>query len=524
MKGTFILTLALGCGIAFAQPEFGGGLDGLLNPPLPQREFRAAWVATVWNIDWPTSSANSTASKKTQADTILNYAQSLKLNAIMLQVRSSADTMYSSSIEPWSKFLTGTMGTAPSPLWDPLSYWIAGAKSRGIQLYAWVNPYRALPSGMAASSNHISVTRPDLMALYDGDKYYNPGLPDSATSIQNVITDIVTRYDVDGIVFDDYFYPYPVAGQSFPDSTTYTAYQLAGGTLSLANWRRSNVDTLVQSVSVAVKAARPNCKFGISPFGIWKPGNPAGVTGLSAYDDIYADSKKWLQLGWVDFLAPQLYWKISSSGQPYGALLSWWAQQNTMGRHVYAANASYKVADGTTTPWTSQEIRDQINLTRATSGALGNIHYNFTVLKNDRDTLRTQLIANEYAQPSLIPTSPWIDNVAPFTPSFTYSYDRATKTHSASWTYNGTEAANWIVIATCVGGVWSHEVSPATRTTWTRSLKASGTALQAVAIASVDRLGNVSPWVGKVIDPSVVTSGFNVQNAVSNPNGAVFNP
>lgn len=509
---------------AFAQPEFGPSLDSLLNPPLPRREMRAGWVATVYNIDWPTSSGSSPATQRAQADTILNHAQSMKFNALFLQVRSSADAMYSSTLEPWSRYLTGSMGTAPNPLWDPLAYWITGAKARGIQIYAWINPYRALITGQTGSANHISVTRPDLMCLFSGDKFYNPGMTDSQTSIRNVINDIVTRYDVGGIVFDDYFYPYPETGQTFPDSATYAAYQSAGGTMTLANWRRANVDTLVQQVSTDIKAIKPTCKFGIGPFGIWKPGNPAGVVGLSAYDDIYCDSKKWLQLGWVDFLAPQLYWKISSTGQPYAALMNWWAQQNIMGRHVYASNAAYKVADGTATPWVAQEILDQIDVTRNTPGATGNVYYNFKVFRDNRDNLRTSLIAGQYAQPAILPTSPWIDNVAPFTPNLTYSYNRTTKVHNASWTQNGSEAAFWWVVAKCENNVWKHEVLPAASLSWSRTLKLGGVSLQAFAVAAVDATGNVSPYVGKVFDPSVVTTGIGVEAPAPNLSGAEVRP
>ncbi|MBL8048064.1 MAG: family 10 glycosylhydrolase [Chthonomonas sp.] len=509
---------------AVAQTEFGPSLDSLLNPPLPRREMRAAWVATVWNIDWPTTATAAQATQRTQADTILNHAQTLKMNAVFLQVRSAADAMYVSGIEPWSKWLTNTMGTAPNPVWDPLSYWLAGARSRGIQLYVWLNPYRALPTGVTAASSHISVTRPDLMALFSGDKFFDPGKVDSRTRIRTVISDLVTRYDIDGVVFDDYFYPYPEAGETFPDSATYSAYQAAGGTLSLANWRRNNVDTLVQEVGVDIKAIKPGVKFGIGPFGIWKPGNPSGVTGLSAYDDIYADSRKWLQLGWVDFLAPQLYWKISSTGQPYSALLNWWTQQNLMSRHVYASNAAYKVADGTTSAWVTQEILDQIDVTRNTAGATGNVFYNFKVFRDNRDNLRTNLAAGQYAQPAIIPSAPWIDNLAPFTPALTYTYNRTTKTHQASWVAQGSEAAQWYVIAACENNAWSHQVVPSTTLTWSRALKLNNRALQAFAVCAVDRQGNASSYVGKVFDASVVTSGFGVENAVAHPNGAVIQP
>lgn len=497
--------------VAFAQVEFTT-LDAQLQPPSPRREMRAAWVATVSNIDWPTASNLSTATQQSQINAVLDTAKALNMNAVFVQMRTQCDALYSTTLAPWSKSLRGTMGVAPSPLYDPMQYWIAGAHQRGLEFHAWLNPYRALTGTGVGSSTHVTVTRPDLIITYNNAKYLDPGKVDSQTIFNNVVADIVTRYDVDGIVFDDYFYPYPDGVTSFPDSATYNAYTAAGGTLSLANWRRQNVDTMVLQIANTIKSIKPTCKYGIGPFGIWKPGNPAGVVGLSSYDEIYADTKKWINLGWLDYICPQLYWKISSTGQPYNSLTTWWTQQNLMNRHVYISNAAYKVADGTGTAWVSQEILDQINSTRNIAGATGNVFYNWTVMRNNRDTLRTQIQTGPYAQPALIPASTWLDNLAPFMPNLTYTFDRPTRIQHFDWSPQGIDTPHMYVVALLQNNVWTHKIYTATTLSYARGLKDGGEALQAFSVAAVDRMGNMSPWKSKVFDPAAININFDVES------------
>jgi uncharacterized lipoprotein YddW (UPF0748 family) len=515
-KSRLLVALAaqMAC-LASAQVEYPGLTDSLVVPAIP-REFRAAWVATVWNIDWPSARTLSVASQKAEIDSILTTAKAMNLNALCVQVRSMCDAMYQSSIEPWSYFLTNSMGAAPNPFYDPLQYWIDKGKEKGIAIYAWFNPYRAKNSGVAANSTHISVTRPDLVKTYGSDLYLDPGEPDALTRTKNVIFDVVARYDLDGVVYDDYFYPYPITNTPFPDTTSFATY---GGGLSLSNWRRQNIDNMVQQVNTGIKLVKPNVKFGIGPFGIWKPGFPAGVTGLSSYDSLYADTRKWMQLGWVDFMAPQLYWQIDSSGQPYGALLSWWVAQNLSGRHVYASNFTSKIADGTSTPWTAQEILNQVDLTRATPGATGNIHYSFKVFKQDRGGIKTSLQNGQYAVPALPPTAAWIDNIPPVTPNVQYFINRSAGTQTFLFSPADIETPFFYAVAYLETAGWRLEFRRPAQASYSRAIKTGGP-LRAIAVAAVDRLGNASPWRKMVFDSSAVTTDISRDWAQSSPSGS----
>lgn len=475
-----------------------------LSIPAFPREVRAAWVATVSNIDWPSSKTLTVTQQKNEILNILTVASELKLNALWVQVRPQCDALYPSSLEPWSPYLTGTMGKAPNPLYDPLAFWIEEAHKRGIEIHAWFNPYRALVNkDSAVSSNHISVTHPEITKVYGSYKWLDPGEPLTQSHTRSVIMDVVNRYDVDGVVYDDYFYPYPISGTPFPDSGSYALY---GGGLSLENWRRKNVDDFVLSTYNAIKAAKPWVRYGIGPFGIWKPGNPPGVTGLSAYDSLYADSRKWIQLGWVDYLSPQLYWTIDSSGQPYEALLVWWTQQNLLGRHILPSNFTSKL-DGTSSGWPAQEIQDQIDVTRSVAGAVGNCHFSMRAFTQNRQNITTLLKQNQYSTVALPPAATWLDSVPPMSPNVNYSFSKATALHTISWSPVGSEEPRWYAAAVLIGDAWSFSVYPVTTTSFTVPLKNSGKALRAFGIASVDRCGNMSPWTTRVLDPSALTGG-----------------
>lgn len=320
------------------------------SPPAIDREFRAIWVATVGNIDWPSKPGLSTWDQQRELLAILDRAVALKLNAIVFQIRPGADALYDSPYEPWSEFLTGRQGRAPEPPWDPLAFAVEQSHKRGLELHAWFNPYRAAYSRDSLQArSHVSRTNPELVWQYDHFLWMDPG--DSAVRQRSlrVVADVVKRYDIDGIHIDDYFYPYPTTDRAgkkidFPDSATYARYRKSGGKLSKDDWRRNNVDLFVEAMYKQVHAAKPWVQVGISPFGIWRPGNPPQIQGFDAYSEIYADSKKWLQNGWADYLAPQLYWPIAQTAQSFPVLYDWWTSQNTKGRHVFPGLATYRIA------------------------------------------------------------------------------------------------------------------------------------------------------------------------------------
>lgn len=394
-------------------------------PPEIAREFRAVWVATVGNIDWPSSPGLPTEQQQAELIGILDRAKALGLNAVIFQVRPGADALYPSSLEPWSEYLTGTMGRAPEPFYDPLEFAVREAHLRGLELHAWFNPYRARhPSGRSPiSADHISRTRPDLAKRYGTHIWMDPGEPEVQDRTVDVILDVVRRYDVDGIHIDDYFYPYQErnsAGRliAFPDDASYARYRATGGTLERADWRRSNVDRLVERLYREIKDSKRWVKFGISPFGIWRPGYPEGVTGLDAYESLYADARKWLANGWVDYFSPQLYWRIDQEGQRYPLLLDWWVRQNQFGRHIWPGNYLDRV-QGDGRGWPAGEILAQIERTRSHGGAGGNVLFSMTTLLKDPDRLSEQLREGPYAEPALVPASPWLGSVAPEAPRLT---------------------------------------------------------------------------------------------------------
>lgn len=459
-------------------------LQAQSTPPTIQREFRAAWTASVYNIDWPTSRTLTTSQQQTEIRNLLDKLVQLNMNAVFVQVRPQCDAFYNSSQEPWSEYLTNVMGNAPNPFYDPLDYWIQQGRLRGVQVYAWVNPYRAKAgTGTVGTPSHITNSRPDLVQTYGTNKWLDPGHPDAIAYSSFAVMDIVNRYDVDGIVFDDYFYPYPVSGETFDDDATYNTYVGGGGTLSRSDWRRQNVNNFVQNTYTNIKNAKPWVKFGIAPFGIWRPGNPAGVTGLDAYASIYADSKKWLNQGWCDIFSPQLYWRISSTGQPYGALLNWWVSQNTLGRLVAPSNAVSNLVNG----WPAQEIVDQINLTRANVGSKGNVHYSIKYFRDNTSSITTTLQSGVYANDCLIPAFTWLDNQAPPRPFVRMSQSGSTCTFNIS--QGSGEAAQWFAIYTRYGNTWTTEVIPAATPVFSRATSNANGKLYTVYVSAVDRNG-----------------------------------
>lgn len=461
-------------------------------PPDPAREFRGVWVATVANINWPSKPGLSVSSQKTELLAILDAARENNLNAIILQVRPACDAMYASDLEPWSEYLTGTMGRPPKPLYDPLEFAVTAAHRRGLELHAWFNPFRARHHSAQSpvSADHISKTRPDLVHPYGGYLWLDPGQPAARDHALKVILDVVRRYDIDGVHFDDYFYPYPEADARggtlpFPDSATWKKH---GAGMARADWRRRNVDLFVQQVQKAVHAEKPWVQFGISPFGIWRPGHPKEARGLDAYDSLYADARRWLRQGWVDYMVPQLYWSIDSAGQSFPALLEWWEDQNLKRRHLWPGLNAVKVGD----PWPVSEILNQVKLTRQ-FGLAGQVYYNISEFQNNPSFDR-QLKTGFYAQPALTPTSPWLDATPPPRPKLTLTRGEHLR---ATWTPGEGEHVSRWVLQIYSGARWTTHLLSTDAGDFDLTAAAPG----AIALRAVDRAGNLSEAVTLSVKP-----------------------
>jgi uncharacterized lipoprotein YddW (UPF0748 family) len=458
-----------------------------VTPPPPAREFRGAWLVTVANKDWPSKPGLSVAEQKAELISLLDRAVQLKLNAIIFQVRPSSDAVYASPIEPWSEYLTGTMGRAPQPLYDPLAFAIEEAHRRGLELHAWFNPFRALhpQTKSSVASNHISRTHPEFVRRY-GDQYVlDPGEPAVRQHVLRVVMDVVRRYDVDGVQFDDYFYPYPqkdAAGREleFPDGATWNKYGPASGFANRDEWRRANVNQFIQSVYQSIKALKPWVKFGISPFGIWRPMNPPQIRGMDAYAKIYADSRLWLASGWLDYFAPQLYWAVEPKEQSFPALLNWWVQQNSKGRHLWPGLEASNVGG----KWEPDEIARQIKITRNQPAACGEIFYHLRSL-TDNPALAAMVRA-EYTQTALVPASPWLDSVPPDKPKLTIGESFAGLRFQ--WETSGGEPAWLWILQFRTNEVWTTEILPANQTSQTFF----NSRPEIIAVSAVDRVGNVS--------------------------------
>ncbi len=433
------------------------------NPPAVPREFRGVWVASVSNIDWPSRKGLPVAAQKAELIALLDRAAELHLNAVIFQVRPMADALYECRLEPWSEFLTGTAGKAPDPFYDPLELAVREAHLRGLELHAWFNPYRARhPSATApVPDSHLVRTRPDLAKPYGKHYWLNPTHPDVAEHSLRVILDVVRRYDVDGVHLDDYFYPYKEKDRDgrvipFPDDNTWAAYQQSGGKLGRDDWRRDAVDRFVQRLYREVKAAKPWVKVGISPFGIWRPGHPAGIAGFDAFAELYADSRRWLREGWVDYWTPQLYWPIKQEKQSYPRLLAWWLEQNVKYRHVWPGLIPGRVT-GKPGGWPASEIADQIKLTRDQGGATGNVLFSMrTLLRNPGGV--ADAVAAVYAEPALVPASSWLAGKAPGRPRVEWRKgpDRQTLRLTPP-----AEPVRLYVVQTEAGGKWTTRIVPA---------------------------------------------------------------
>lgn len=394
-------------------------------PPALAREFRAAWVATVDNIDWPSRPGLPTAVARAELDAIVARAAELHLNALVFQVRPAGDAFYESKLEPWSEWLTGIQGKAPDERWDPLQHAITACHRRGLQLHAWFNPYRAWHEAGRSSParSHILNQLPDACVRYGNFRWMDPGDPRAAKWSLDVIADVVARYDVDGVHLDDYFYPYPQKKTPFPDDRSYERHRRSGGKLSLLDWRRSNVDAFVAELYATVHRTKPWVQVGISPFGIARPGVPRGIAaGVNQYDDLGADVLKWLHDGLVDYMAPQLYWPIDQEKQSFATLLPWWHAENTKQRHVWPGLNVVNIL-ANKGPVRADELTAQIELTRAAArnGGAGHVLYSWKTLRNDDPNGAGALRSRLYGGPVVAPASPWLGDAVPASPAAEFS-------------------------------------------------------------------------------------------------------
>lgn len=481
-------------------------LRTVVAPPTAPREFRAVWVATVANIDWPSQTGLPVAQQRAELIAILDRARALKFNAVILQVRPAADALYPSKLEPWSEYLTGTQGVAPAPLYDPLQEWITEAHRRGLELHAWFNPYRARHDKAKSefAPTHIARTHPASVKRYGEFWWMDPGDEFASQRTLAVVDDVVRRYDVDGIHIDDYFYPYPIPAPlpkgaklkpgekapdlDFPDDPSWQRYRAAGGKLERADWRRQNVSRLVEQLYTHVHALKPWVKFGVSPFGLGRPDRrPPGIEGFSQYDKLYADAELWLQQGWLDYFAPQLYWRAGQKGQDFGTLLDYWARQNILQRHVWPGLFTSAIGDAPK-GWNPDDILKQISLVRADPRFTGHIQYSMVALMEDRRGIAQKLQASVYPGDVLVPATPWLDATPPPAPKLKRQKSGEVSILPVAGKPAGKPAASYAVWRQ-QDGAWTFSILPAD----TKQIPAPVT--ENVVVSAVDRLGNESPRV-----------------------------
>ena len=438
------------------------------RPPALAREFRGAWIACIYNIDWPSSSGLSAGTQQAEMRGILDKIAALKMNAVIFQVRPQGDAVYSSSMEPWSSCLTGTMGRSPG--YDPLAFCIKEAHARGIEVHAWFNPFRALSNNsQQVAANHVTRTAPGTTRKFGTMTWCDPAHPDTRNRAISVILDVVKRYDVDGVHLDDYFYPYPSGNLRFADGKSPAE-------------RRSYVDGFVNNLYSAVKRQKSWVRVGISPFGIWRPGVPTGIeAGIDSYEQLAGDSRKWLKNGWLDYLAPQLYWPDSPQKQSFSTLLNWWRQQGS--RPVWPGIATARIG-GPEDRRPASEITKQIDLSRKIGKNWnGHIHWSAKSLVKNQGGIATKL-AGTYTQPAAVPPMPWISSKSPGAPGVSATVQ--SEGTNIRWSPDGNTSK--IAVQAKIGGTWrTMKIVPAA------FQNISIPRAEAIAVTALDRFGNASP-------------------------------
>ncbi len=424
--------------------------------PKVEREFRAAWIASVANINWPSKPGLSVETQKEEALVLLDLLKDHNFNAAILQIRPQCDALYPSELEPWSYYLSGQQGKAPEPYYDPLEFWVEQAHLRGIELHVWFNPYRAHHvRGKEVTEFSIVKKRPKLVVkLKSGYYWMDPANPQTQDHSYAVVMDVVKRYNIDGVHFDDYFYPYPSYNdnEDFPDDASWAAYQQAGGQLSRGDWRREAVNIFIKRVYDGIKQEKPHVKFGLSPFGIWRPNYPASIKGFDQYDKLYADARLWLNEGWIDYWTPQLYWPVNQIPQSYPVLLGWWAQENKKKRHIWPGMSIGRLQG-------EKRVDETINQIMITRGMLpensGNVHWSIGPLVNDGRLARS-ILQGPYKRQALVPAFPWLDETPPEAPHLNTALGNDSLT--VSWSHqNAGDVFHWVV-SYQYGESWDYKI------------------------------------------------------------------
>lgn len=395
-----------------------------INSQSIKREFRAVWVATVANIDWPSKPGLSVSELKAEVIQTLEHHKKNNVNAIILQVRPAADAFYLSELEPWSKYLSGVQGMAPESTFDPLEFWIEESHKCGMELHAWFNPYRIKVSeNDSLSVNHIIKKHPEWSWQYGNKLFFEPGNPDVWSYLVKVVADVVERYDIDAVHFDDYFYPYKISGQEIPDSAAFEKFGSIYYPDRIEDWRRSNVDTIIQLLDSSIKSIKPWVQFGISPFGVWRNSKDDVLgsesnAGTTNYDGLYADVIKWQRKGWIDYLMPQLYWRDDHPAVDFSTLAYWWSDYN-YGRNVYVGLAPYKIDKKSQHKlWRKDKyLLQQIEILRSINGISGFGFFSSKhFLRNDLKRFDLKFAKKYCPYPVLLPEMPWLDNIPPAAP------------------------------------------------------------------------------------------------------------
>ncbi|MBK6936335.1 MAG: family 10 glycosylhydrolase [Chitinophagaceae bacterium] len=466
----------------------------LASLPQAQREFRAAWVATVANINWPSKPGLAVDVQKKEAVQLLEFLKQYNFNAAILQVRPQADALYKSDLEPWSYYLTGKQGKAPDPFYDPLEFWVKEAHDRGIELHVWLNPYRAHhKAGDTISNLSVVKKHPELVLfLKEGYWWMDPAMQKVQDITNAVVMDLVNRYDIDGIHMDDYFYPYPSYNNNidFPDTASWAAYQRSGGKLSRGDWRRDAVNKLVERLYKNIKAQKPWVKFGLSPFGIWRPGYPESVSGFDQYEQLYADARLWLNKGWIDYFTPQLYWPVNSYTSSFPALLGWWGSENKMNRHLWPGISVGRDSSNKNLDETINQIMIDRGMQPQSKGV---VHWSISSLtKNPR--LADTLLKTVYKKQALVPPSFWLDKETPLSPVVTVN--TVNDKWKISWTHiNETDVFYWILYYR-YGNTWNYKIlNYRERRIELPAIMSTGNGqqqLNAVIVTASDRTGNES--------------------------------
>jgi len=397
------------------------GRNPRMAKPLVKEEFRGIWIATVNNTDWPSKPGLPADQQQKELINLIDRIENTGLNAVILQVRPAADAIYPSSTEPWSYYLTGEQGKAPTPYYDPLRFAINLCHQRGLEFHAWFNPFRVRNHSYdQLAPNHPLRKNSNWIVDYNGKSYLDPGIPEVREYVINVIMDVVRRYDIDAVHLDDYFYPYPVKTMAFPDEATFKKYGGDDYPDKMKEWRRNNVNLFISELNKRIKAEKSWVKLGVSPFGVWRnlsldPKGSAGKRGLSSYDDLYADARTWIKNGWVDYLIPQLYWERGNAYGDFDTLARWW-NKNVDTRHLYFGQALYKATSSAPGWKDPTEIEKQIDIGRQMNNARGFAFFSASHLLDLTKEQVSRLRQELKEEPAIIPKMNWLDSIPPPVP------------------------------------------------------------------------------------------------------------